>query len=103
MNRYPKFKILTPKGELLQEGKIDLATLIDSDPLITYYDEYGIETMMPRKEPYEWGTQEFQKCKETMASFFLDDNFEELMEKYQDENKTIEREGYILIINEGEK
>lgn len=102
MAEYVEFKVMTHKQTTIQEGFVDMSTINDEEPLIKFYDEYGVETFQPRKNPYQFHDPKFQVWEDTMMAWIVDEFYPDII-KYQDENKTLQQEGYVLIINEGEK
>ena len=100
MNQYPEFKLVTPDGKtIIQEG---YTTTSDDEPILMWYTEEGFETCQIRKNKHPYESEEFKVWEETMNAFIADDQFFQFMHDFADENKTIERDGYILIINDGD-
>ena len=102
-NQYPEFKAISTDGKIIiQEGFVDLSTVDDDEQLIKFYDEQGLESYQPRNNPYRFEDKKFQVWEATMLAWIIDEQFIQYMWDFQDENKTIQRDGYTLVINEGD-
>ena len=98
-----RFKIMANDGKtIIQDGYLDLTTLDEEEPHLYFYDENGVLGTQIRPNNHEYKSKEFWTYENTMNAFIDDDDFFKLLQKFKDEDKTIKRDGYILVINEGE-
>ena len=102
--RFVEFQVETyENGLLVQKGWIDMESIHEEEIIMGYYDEKGLESPNPRKNPYKYSDKEYNEWEETMQNWIADqDNFIKFAEEFQDEPQTIIGHDYILLINGGD-
>ena len=103
MNKYIEFKIQRNNAEIT--GFVDVDE-IDDDENIQFYTQEGFENgyNLPTN-PYNEDTemQEWADYENLVTYWTQDDMFLQWLWDCRDEDRIIERPGYTLIINDGEK
>ena len=103
MNQYIEFKIQRNAAEITGFVNVDE---IDDDENIQFYTQEGFENgyNLP-KNPYNEDTemQEWADYENLVTYWTQDDMFLQWLWDCRDEDRIIERPGYTLIINDGEK
>ena len=80
-------------------GYVDYNELDDDEPL-WFYDQFGLESSnrVP-KNPYREDRGELEEYEKVKGAFQSDVLFLQYLADFHDENKTVDRGDYLLIIN----
>lgn len=101
MNEIIEFTIKSKTHDVTVEGFTYADNLDEESPLTFYKGNTYDETPYVPENKFNKDSQEWEAYEKIIWAFQSDDMFLKLLNDYKNENKTLDRENYLLIINEG--
>lgn len=103
MNEIIEFTVKSKTHNVTVEGYV-YADEIDTEKPITFYkDRTYDETSYVPENKFKEESPEWEAYEKMTSAFQSDDLFLQYLYDFKNENKTIDRGEYVLIINEGEE
>lgn len=101
MTEYVDFEIVsTENSQITLKGYVDITTIDDDEPDISYYDHQGFTTTNLPKNPFDFEEEENMQYYQLIQNWAEDSQFLQWIWDCKDDNRrTIDRENYYLIIN----
>lgn len=103
-NKTIEFECISKKdNDVKISGYVYVEELDDESPL-NFYDHQGLEcgSYVP-SNPYKENSYDWEAYEDLSRAFQSDEMFIQFLADFSDENKTVDRDGYFLKINDGAK